>query len=419
MLDVNVIPVSILNFVKNYDLQRPTLSAVTGWWSEVNTFLETFEFPTKEIEELFYQKPYRELADGITAAIVDKHTPLLRLLVLKHPMQDMLRALLISEVDHLTAIDSNKRTGAFKEQLKAMTISELKDFITGHLNAKCVGNPDLFNTASELSRSTLEQKLNQLDMLVLNTSEYTVIARQLARLTIMQESVDEDLKYFFKSRNLQIFAYETTPEAIAETGYLMTLAKLDYIYDLEVESLRLKDLPDIPVRDEAHPNVYDQAHIAEVRELIKDQEAFQKARVAQKLYSRVNNMLRSFENRLRDVKNGYDYTYANTKEGLREHYLPFNEESNISIDDLIKSVLTRRNETSKHSVFKLLNRLLSELDTYYNNRIHFASKRGWKQASSTVACLRMVIPMLISLPDDTLLKAMDTLGLNASSESNE
>ena len=409
MLNANTLPATLINFYRDYDLQRPTVEAINRWSNELNEFLEQHTFPNPELRKEFYENEYAKLQDAVERVNAETVAPLHAALTFKNALYPVLSKLLEDDIDHQLREERLKNTKVFNERLSQMSVTEIGELIQSLIVTKPKGDSKLFESYTATIIPNLQTGFERFKTEVTTERHYRQLAQGLGSLKTATEISTEDLKHLLATRANNPLGYRPmSPEEVAKYGYLSALARLDYIYDLEVEYRTLRGHEGEPKRDDGiHRRVYDKETVQAALELAnKDKQAFLDSDHPRQLYSRVNNFILGFNNNYRAYSSTIP-SYRGTTEGnnawLKEHYYPVASAERDRVKAIMDAIIVRRNQASHPKVFDYFNEIANGLSLNYENFANFASKKTMKHTMGLVNALVSSARIIVQLTDDEVL----------------
>lgn len=405
MLNVNVIPASISKFLKDFDLYHPSKERTLAWWEELNSFLATFQFPLPELEEDFYKGSHAKLASYIETIKGESETPLHDLLVIKQPILAMLQDLLRDEVSYWERKELIALRDKLFGELNELTVPEIEAKVNDYLTKPPKGSKDLYEAVLRITPSTDELKRRLADFIKRGATkgDYNLIALACARIEILTNCNDEDLKAKInRSHGNQLFAPDYSNVDKDDYGYKTSLVRLGYIYELEIESLKLRGKTGVPERGPYSTKCFDKPTVDDAKALSENREAFLKSDYPKYLYARCSNSILMYYRKkdIRVTRGAFDY--ATTKEGLKEHYLPLSDQFRKTVEELKSRVITRRNETRDQFVSTFLNELAVALETTSENFTNATSKRTMRHTKGLLEGLLLTTNCVLAIEDYAL-----------------
>ena len=142
MLNKNLIPATVFDFVTEFKTSHPTIEGVKAWWDEMVTVVKDFPFPDSEMREHFMIKRYQPMEAAINKLSADSKTPLGDIVALGPSMETFIGDLLR---DHFEFYDSKDYHDRLDEEfanhqiLTPKEIDDAYDDIMERISAKIFG----------------------------------------------------------------------------------------------------------------------------------------------------------------------------------------------------------------------------------------------------------------------------------------
>ena len=409
MLDVNLLPESLIKFVKELNTTVPSVERMNAWWEEANAFVTHFDFPTIEIEENFFRIQYNKTNEFIKELNANPVAPMSLMLNGQYTIYAFTRGLLIDKIDWNSRLELDAyATGEF-EAVKHMSISALSVYIEKILEITPVGSVELYHEI--LDRHYCRPLHKWVEHIFQNPGDVNslkTLAGAIAKHRYYATCETELLKHHLKSRTINL-----APEQIRLTGlkakelssYIglkTSVRDLEVYKALEAENLTLK-AGHVPRR----------YTIEELERMVKQPVDQREAEAAATyLYNSVNNISTLNKSKLRRDMEAERYSYASTPDGLKEHYNAISVDIKRDLDNLFNQVNERRGKVNDSECYQLLTEVAENLKLTSDNFINFKSKRTWKHTDGLIRALQFSLSFILALPEKEMLIGLQALKLD-------
>lgn len=409
MLNVDLLPESLVKFVKEFNTTVPNVEKMNEWWEEANTFLTHFDFPTMEIEEDFYRNQYNRANEFIKSINADPVAPMSLMLNGQYTIYAFTRGLLVDKIDWAARLELDAyATGEF-EAVKHMSISALSVYIEKVLAIKPVGSVELYLELLDRYYSRpLHKWVEHIFQNPGDVNSLRTLAGAIAKHRYFATCETELLKHHLKSRTINL-----APDQLRLTG-LKSKELSSYIglnsssRDLEV--YKALEAENLAIKAGHVPRRYT---VEELERMVNHPVNPQEAETAAAyLYNSVNNISTINKSKLRRDIEAERYSYASTPEGLKEHYSAISSDVQRDLGDLFKKVNDRRAKVVDSECYQLLTEIAENLKLTSDNFINFKSKRSWKHTDGLIRSLQFSLSFILALPEKEMLLGLEALKLD-------
>jgi hypothetical protein len=409
MLNVDLLPESLVKFVKEFNTTVPNVEKMNVWWEEANAFLTHFDFPTMEIEEDFYRNQYNRANEFIKSINADPVAPMSLMLNGQYTIYAFTRGLLVDKIDWTARLELDAyATGEF-EAVKHMSISALSVYIEKILEIKPVGSVELYLELLDRYYSRpLHKWVEHIFQNPGDVNSLRTLAGAIAKHRYFATCETELLKHHLKSRTINL-----APDQLRLTG-LKSKELSSYIglnsssRDLEV--YKALEAENLAIKAGHVPRRYT---VEELERMVNHPVNPQEAETAAAyLYNSVNNISTINKSKLRRDIEAERYSYASTPEGLKEHYSAISSDVQRDLVDLFKKVNDRRAKVVDSECYQLLTEIAENLKLTSDNFINFKSKRSWKHTDGLIRSLQFSLSFILALPEKEMLLGLEALKLD-------
>lgn len=409
MLNVDLLPESLVKFVKEFNTTVPNVEKMNVWWEEANAFLTHFDFPTMEIEEDFYRNQYNRANEFIKSINADPVAPMSLMLNGQYTIYAFTRGLLVDKIDWTTRLELDAyATGEF-EAVKHMSISALSVYIEKILEIKPVGSVELYLELLDRYYSRpLHKWVEHIFQNPGDVNSLRTLAGAIAKHRYFATCETKLLKHHLKSRTINL-----APDQLRLTG-LKSKELSSYIglnsssRDLEV--YKALEAENLAIKAGHVPRRYT---VEELERMVNHPVNPQEAETAAAyLYNSVNNISTINKSKLRRDIEAERYSYASTPEGLKEHYSAISSDVQRDLVDLFKKVNDRRAKVVDSECYQLLTEIAENLKLTSDNFINFKSKRSWKHTDGLIRALQFSLSFILALPEKEMLLGLEALKLD-------
>lgn len=409
MLNVDLLPESLVKFVKEFNTTVPNVEKMNVWWEEANAFLTHFDFPTMEIEEDFYRNQYNRANEFIKSINADPVAPMSLMLNGQYTIYAFTRGLLVDKIDWTARLELDAyATGEF-EAVKHMSISALSVYIEKILEIKPVGSVELYLELLDRYYSRpLHKWVEHIFQNPGDVNSLRTLAGAIAKHRYFATCETELLKHHLKSRTINL-----APDQLRLTG-LKSKELSSYIglnsssRDLEV--YKALEAENLAIKAGHVPRRYT---VEELERMVNHPVNPQEAETAAAyLYNSVNNISTINKSKLRRDIEAERYSYASTPEGLKEHYSAISSDVQRDLGDLFKKVNDRRAKVVDSECYQLLTEIAENLKLTSDNFINFKSKRSWKHTDGLIRSLQFSLSFILALPEKEMKLGLEALKLD-------
>ena len=409
MLNVDLLPESLVKFVKEFNTTVPNVEKMNVWWEEANAFLTHFDFPTMEIEEDFYRNQYNRANEFIKSINADPVAPMSLMLNGQYTIYAFTRGLLVDKIDWTARLELDAyATGEF-EAVKHMSISALSVYIEKILEIKPVGSVELYLELLDRYYSRpLHKWVEHIFQNPGDVNSLRTLAGAIAKHRYFATCETELLKHHLKSRTINLAPVQLrltglkSKELSSYIGLNSSSRDLEVYKALEAENLAIK-AGHVPRR----------YTVEELERMVNHPVNPQEAETAAAyLYNSVNNISTINKSKLRRDIEAERYSYASTPEGLKEHYSAISSDVQRDLVDLFKKVNDRRAKVVDSECYQLLTEIAENLKLTSDNFINFKSKRSWKHTDGLIRSLQFSLSFILALPEKEMLLGLEALKLD-------
>lgn len=409
MLNVNLLPESLVKFVKEFNTTVPTIEGVNAWWAEASMFAKYFEFPLPEMKEQFFNVYYKRMEDFIEELNGSTKAPMTLMMNSQFLYQSFLRSLLIDKIDWNSRIERDAYAQGELEALKHMSFPAMVVYVDKILAIKPVGSIDLYHQI--LDRHYCRPLRKWIEHILDNPGDeksLKTLAGAIAKHRYFATCETELLKHHLHSRSITFAPDRPVLKGLDSKTLSSYIGVSTIKRDFEVyKALESENV-------EINASRVKRSYTIEELERILNNPAdiHESEKVATYLYNFVNRITELNGNKLKRDENAADYAYAATPESLRDHYRPISEDIKRDLDNLFKKVNERRAKVDDSECYQLLTEIAENLKLTSDNFINFKSKRSWKHTDGLIRALQFSLSFILALPEKEMLLGLEALKLD-------
>ena len=408
MLDVNLLPESLVKFVKEFNLTVPTVEGMNTWWAEASMVAKYFEFPLPEMKEQFFNVYYKRMKDFIEELNGPSKAPMTLMMNSQFLFQSFLRSLLIDKIDWNSRIERDAYAQGELEALKHMSFPAMVVYVDKILAIKPVGSIDLYHQI--LDRHYCRPLRKWIEHILDNPGDeksLKTLAGAIAKHRYFATCETELLKHHLHSRSITFAPDRPVLKGLDGKTLQSYIGISTVTRDFEV----YKALESENVEINA-PRVKRSYTIEELERILANPMDIQESyKAATYLYNSVNRFTELNGNKLKRDENAEEYAYAATPESLRDHYRPISEAVKRDLDKLYARVNERRAQVDDDECYHALSEIAANLKLTSDNFINFKSKRSWKHTDGLIRALQFSLSFILALPDREMLVCLTALKL--------
>lgn len=411
MLNKNLIPTSVFNFVKDYNIQHPTIEDIKKWWAEMGTVVNNFPFPDEEMRNHFMKERHLPLAEEIEKLSPDSKTPICDLIsfgtYLETYIGDLLR-------DHFEFYDSKEYHNALDEELakrRIMTHSEIDEAYDEIM--KRISAPEVVTDG--LLQFFLKHPSIRLANRRRAAKEDVSIARgqlnQFVRSIISMRRTLDTPRDVLKNRynSLQerrgLFTSPTDEETFRKEGMARTLNKIRILPELQLELLRCEhpNLAEAELKDRLNRMEYNPKTLVKMQEVLLSETSTEEEKedIHRKIYSYHSNTVIKMKHVNAQPKREECDTEA-------RRLFQMTRENLHRINGIVRE---RLSTVENREVYEYINRIAGNVDQMA--RIQIISLRNSQFEWSMVESFILATNFLLSFSDEEILAQLKKTQYNS------
>lgn len=299
MLNKNLIPATVFDFVTEFKTTHPTIEGVKAWWDEMVTVVKDFPFPDSEMREHFMIKRYQPMEAAINKLSADSKTPLGDIVALGPAMETFIGDLLRDHFEFYDSKDYHDRLDEEFAKHQILTPKEIDDAYDDIM--KRISAPEV--ATDGLMQYFLNHSSTRLANLRRAAKEDVSASRErlnrYARAIIsMRRTLDTDretlkARYNALQERRNLFTSPSDEEQFRQTGLAMTLNKIRLLPELYMEAQRLEhpNLSQDELNQRHNQSAFSPKILAEMRSVLLSEASTEeeKNEVHRKIYGRFDN----------------------------------------------------------------------------------------------------------------------------------
>jgi len=401
MLNKNLIPATVFDFVTEFKTTHPTIEGVKAWWDEMVTVVKDFPFPDSEMREHFMIKRYQPMEAAINKLSTNSDTPISDVLSLGPSMETFIGDLLRDHFEFYDSKDYHDRLDEEFAKHQILTHKEIDDAYDDIM--KRISVPEV--ATDGLIQYFLNHSSTRLANLRRAAKEDVSASRDrlnryVKAIISMRRTLDTDretLKARYKSiqGRRELFTPSSDVKQMRQTGLEITLNKIRLLPEVYMERQRLEypHLSQDELNERYNKSNFSPKDLAEMRKVLLSETSTEeeKTDIHRKIYSRYDNeMIRLNVLRARPSQEERDSEARRLFQLSRENLHRMN--------DIIRERLSK---VEDRVVYDYLTRLAGNLD--YMSRKQTISLRNsefeWKLVESFIISTNF----LLSFSDEEIL----------------